>query len=101
MRIRISKFFPLVAVLILLIPKFARCEEVAPGGSILIEGCVWPPYPGIRVTFESNDIPYSGFHSHHDSYRPSGSMDPQVAYTGADGCARSTFKAPDVAGQHE
>lgn len=101
MRIGFSKFFPLWAVLILLIPKFGRCDEIQPGGTVPILGCVWPPYPGIEVTFEAYYIAYSGFHSHHDVSRPRGSMNPQSAYTGSDGCARSTFQAPDVAGQHD
>ncbi len=101
MRTQFWKFFPLAIAVFLLVPPFGQCDEIVPGGSIVIVGCVWPPYSGIKVTFQTYYTAYSGFHSHHDVYRPSGSMNPQVAYTGADGYARSTYRGPDVSGSYE
>ncbi len=86
----------------------AQPIDVRPGWDVQFVLCFsWedlpgnPPAVGIDVVLQAEVLPLSGFHSHHNSLRPKGSIQPTSFSTGGDGCSPTlSFSAPIVAGIH-
>lgn len=96
-----------VIITLFLLPKAVVAQEwrVNLNGFVEFVICVTDgsgnPVPFANVDVVSGVLANSGYHNHHDSQRPKGTVAPTSNTTGPDGCTPAErFDASDVAGFH-